>query len=71
MVKGTARRVIVVKDLEPAIFEEAIFIVREDALAKRGVSAARLMAEARQVAAGYTRRGGFLRRWFSRSSESM
>lgn len=62
VIKGTARRVIVVKNPEPAIFEEAIFIVREDALAQRGISAAKLMEEARQVAAGYTRRGGFFRR---------
>ncbi len=68
VVKGTARRVIVVKDLDPAIFEEAIFIVREDALERRGVSAAKLMEEARQIAAGYTRRGGLLKRLFSRMS---
>jgi hypothetical protein len=66
VIKGTARRVIVVKNPEPAIFEEAIFIVREDALAQRGVSAAKLMEEARQVAAGYTRRGGFLKKLFRR-----
>ena len=68
MVKGTARRVIVVKNPDPEIFEEAIFIVREDVIARRGVSAAKLMEEARQVAAGYTRRGGFFRRLFSRMS---
>ena len=68
VVKGTARRVIVVKNPEPAIFEEAIFIVREDALTQRGVSAAKLMEEARQAAAGYERRGGFLRRVFRRAS---
>ena len=68
VIKGTARRVIVVKNPEPAIFEEAIFIVREDALAQRGVSAAKLMEEARQVAAGYTRKGGFFKRLFSRMS---
>ena len=68
VIKGTARRVIVVKNPDPEIFEEAIFIVREDALAQRGVSAAKLMEEARQIAAGYTRRGGFLKRIFGRLS---
>ena len=67
VVKGTARRVIVVKHPEPEIFEEAIFIVREDVLEKRGVSAAKLMEEARQAAAGYAKRGGLFTRLFSKN----
>ncbi len=68
VIKGTARRVIVVRNPEPAIFEEAIFIVREDALQQRGMSAAKLMEEARQVAAGYTRKDGFFKRLLRRTS---
>lgn len=54
MVKGTARRVIVVKSPEAKVFEEAIFIIREDAMSENGVSAARLLEEAHQIAAGYS-----------------
>jgi len=56
VVKGTARRVIVVKSPEAKVFEEAIFIIREDALSENGVSAARLLEEAHQIAAGYSQR---------------
>lgn len=66
MVKGTARRVIVVKSPDPKIFEEAIFIIREDIFSGGGVSAAQLMREAQKVAAGYARGRKGLRRVLSR-----
>ena len=50
MVKGVARRVIVVKSPDPRLFEQAIFIVKEEALAREGVSADRVLKEARQAA---------------------
>ena len=50
MVKGVARRVIVVKSPDPKLFEQAIFIVKEDALVGDGVSADQVLAEAQQVA---------------------
>ena len=68
VVKGTARRVIVVKSPDPKIFEEAIFIIREDVFAQKGVSAAGLMEEARRIAGSYGKRRGFFRRLFSRMS---
>ena len=38
MVKGISRRVIVVKSPDPRLFEEAIFIVKEEAFQRGGVS---------------------------------
>ena len=66
MVKGTTRRVVVVKSPDPKLFEQAIFILREDIFSDGGVSADRLMEEAREIAAGYTGKGRGLHRHFSR-----
>jgi len=54
MVKGTTRRVIVVKSPDPRYFEEAIFIVKED-VSLSGVDASRVLEEARAVAGGYVK----------------
>ena len=59
MVKGVSRRVIVVKSPDPKFFEQAIFIVREDA-EQGGVTAEKVLAEARQAARHYVRRNS---RW--------
>ena len=48
MVKGISRQVIVVQSPQPELFEQAIFILRDDAVAK-GVSDDVLMKEARRV----------------------
>ena len=61
MVRGTNRRVVVVKSPDPQIFEEAIFIVRED-LFHRGNSAEKVMGEARRAAGAYLRGATGLRR---------
>lgn len=66
VVKGTTRRVVVVKSPDPKLFEQAIFILREDIFSDGGVSADRLMEEAREIAAGYTGKGRGLHRHFSR-----
>ena len=50
MVKGTSRRVIVVDSPDAELFEQAIFIVRNDALSERGVTAQMLVNEACRVA---------------------
>ena len=50
MVKGITRQVILVKSPDPKLFEEAIFIVKEEALAREGVSADQVIREARQAA---------------------
>ena len=55
MVKGVARRVILVRSPDPRLFEQAIFIVREQA-ADTGVSPDDILAEAQRAANGYIRR---------------
>ena len=50
MVKGTSRRVIVVDSPDTDLFEQAIFIVRNDILSERGVTAQMLVDEACRVA---------------------
>lgn len=53
MVKGNTRQVIVVKSPDPKLFEQAIFLLREDALEKHGVGERELLEEARHVANGF------------------
>ena len=53
MVKGTSRRVVVVDSPDPHLFEQAIFILRKDALDRQGVSAQDVVAEAVEVASHY------------------
>ena len=52
MVRGTNRRVVVVRSPDPKIFEEAIFVVRED-LFRQASSADKVMSEARKAARSY------------------
>ncbi len=53
MVKGIAKRIVVVRFPDTRVFEQAIFIVREDAALRSGVSADQVLAEACRVAEGY------------------
>lgn len=64
VVKGTTRRVILVKPPDRRLFEEAIFIMREDSAAA-GVTADQVLQEAQQVADGYVRRNSACRKLFS------
>ena len=54
MVKGISKHVILVKAPDPRLFEQAIFILKEEAFAE-GVSDEQVMAEARRAAASYLR----------------
>lgn len=54
MVKGITRRVVVIKSPDPHVFDEAIFIVKEDAL-HRGVTNDEILREAQDTAANYIR----------------
>lgn len=58
MVKGTSRQVIVVHSPDPKLFDQAIFILKDEAVAQ-GVTDEMLLQEARQAArnAGSDRRG--------------
>lgn len=52
LVKGVSRRVIVIKSPDKNIFEEAIFIVREDAFHK-GITRDEIVRQAQEVANDY------------------
>ena len=56
MIKGSNRQVIVVKSPEPRLFEEAIFLLREDALERHGVTEGELLEQARRLAEGFSGR---------------
>ena len=62
MVKGISRRVVVVDSQDQRFFEQAIFIVRNDA-GGEGVTARELVEEARRVARGYTGGSRLSRAW--------
>lgn len=54
MVKGTSRRVIVVDSPDPKLFEQAIFIVKNDAFTQEGVTSQQILGEACRIARGCT-----------------
>lgn len=56
VVKGFSRRVIVVRSPDPRLFDQAIFLMKEDAFHQEGVTAEQVVEEARRVASGYVRR---------------
>lgn len=49
MVKGISRQVIVVRSPDRKLFEQAIFILRADAVGKEGVTDEMLLKEAKQA----------------------
>lgn len=53
VVKGLSRKVIIVKSPDPKIFEQAIFIVRDDYLSNQGIGQKELLRQARAAANGY------------------
>lgn len=57
MVKGISRRVIVVDSPDPRVFEQAIFILRNDAV-DSGVSSQQVVEQAVRIAKSYTRSHG-------------
>ena len=58
MVKGISRRVIVVDSPDPRIFEQAIFILRNDAAAGGGITSQQLVDQAVRIAKNYARTHG-------------
>ena len=52
MVKGISRQVIVVQAPDPKMFEQAIFILKEDAVGE-GITDDALLKEAQQAIRGY------------------
>lgn len=57
MVRGVSRRVIVVRNPDERYFEEAIFILRNDIMAREGVSEKEVLRQARRAARDYLRSG--------------
>lgn len=57
MVKGISRQVLVVKSPNPRLFEQAIFLLREDAGERGGVTPCELLDEAQAIAAQYSVQG--------------
>lgn len=53
MVRGTSRRVIVVESPDPELFEQAIFIVKNDVFTRTGVTQQQVLGEACRIAKGY------------------
>lgn len=53
VVKGLSRKVIIVKSPDPKIFEQAIFIVRDDFLSAQGIGEKELLKQAQAAANGY------------------
>lgn len=49
MVKGISRQVIVVQSPDPKLFDQAIFILKEDALRQGGISDEALLKEAKAL----------------------
>ena len=56
MVKGVSRQVIVVHSPEPKLFEQAIFILKDDAVGE-GITDEALMKEAQLAIHGADRQG--------------
>lgn len=49
MVKGISRQVIVVKSPDPKLFEQAIFILKDEAIGAEGVTDEMLVKEANKI----------------------
>ncbi len=60
MVKGISRQVIVLQSPDPELFDQAIFILKDSAVGKRGITNEMLLREARCL----LRNGGAKRKKF-------
>ena len=55
VLKGTSKRVVVVKSPDPEVFEQAIFIIREDYMKRKDIGKNSILREAQSVADAYIR----------------
>lgn len=55
VVKGTGKRIVVVKSPDQKFFEQAIFILKEDILGRNGESSPDVLREAQKVADDYVK----------------
>lgn len=56
MVKGVSRQVVVVRSLDTKLFEQAIFLIRDGALPRQGVTEEDILKEANAAADTYLHR---------------
>lgn len=54
MVKGISRQVIVVHSPDPKLFEQAIFILKDEAVSKDGITDEKLLKEAKYLIASHS-----------------
>lgn len=52
MVKGTTRQVMMVRLADTDLFEQAIFLLKEDSLEKQGITERQILEEAKRLAEG-------------------
>ena len=52
MVKGISRQVIVVHAPDPQLFEQAIFILKDEAVGRDGITDEALLKEAKRIVSG-------------------
>jgi len=72
MVKGINRQVIVVKSPDPKLFDQAIFLLREDAFTSSpGATPEQIIRQARQAADGYLRKNTIVGRAATRLSPTV
>ena len=57
MVKGISRQVILVQSPDPKLFDQAIFILKENAIGREGVTDEALLREANQILLEDRRKG--------------
>ncbi len=55
MLKGVAKRVVVIRSPDPKVFEQAFFIVREDVKHPDGVSGEEIVRQAQRIADRYVK----------------
>jgi len=53
MVKGVSRQVVVVRSLDTRLFEQAIFMIRDGAMSRKGVTEEDILREANAAADAY------------------
>jgi hypothetical protein len=63
VVKGLSRRVVMVRYPEAGVFEQALFVVRDDASVSRGITADEVLAEACRIAQRQTALAKKRKRW--------
>ena len=52
MVKGVSRQVIVIHAPDPKLFEQAIFILKDEAVGREGITDELLLKEAKRIISG-------------------